>query len=73
MKIKNILVSQPKPADISKTHWDSIIKKYNVKIDFEKFIRIEGVEASELRQEHVKLTDYTYCQCLKRLSRERKA
>ena len=44
---------------ISKTHWESIIKKYNVKIDFEKFIRIEGVEASELRQEHVKLTDYT--------------
>ena len=31
MKIKNILVSQPKPVDISKTHFESIIKKYNVK------------------------------------------
>ena len=59
MKIKNILVSQPKPVDISKTHFESIIKKYNVKIDFEKFIKLEGVEASELRQDHVKLTDYT--------------
>ena len=59
MKIKNILVSQPKPADISKTHYESIIKKYNVKIDFVKFIRIEGVEASELRQDHIKLTDFT--------------
>jgi len=59
MKIKNILISQPKPADISKTHFEGIIKKYNVKIDFEKFIKIEGVDVSELRQDHVKLTNYT--------------
>ena len=59
MKIKNILISQPKPADISKTHYESIIKKYNVKIDFEKFIKLEGVEASELRHDHVKLNEYT--------------
>lgn len=59
MKVKNILISQPKPVDIAKTHFESIVKKYNVKIDFEKFIKIEGVGASELRQDHVKLTDYT--------------
>ena len=59
MKIKSILLSQPKPADITKTPYDAIIKKYNVNIDFEKFIKLEDVTASELRQEKVKLTDFT--------------
>lgn len=59
MKYKNILVSQPKPADISKTHYDTLIKKFGLKIDFEKFIKIEGVDVSELRQDHVKLSDYS--------------
>lgn len=59
MKIKSILVSQPKPADISNTQYAGIIDKYGVNITFEKFIKLEGVSASELRQEHVKLTDHT--------------
>jgi len=59
MKVKNILVSQPKPADITKTPYESIIKKYNVNFEFEKFIKLEGVDTLELRQDHVKLTDYT--------------
>lgn len=59
MKIKSILLSQPKPVDVTKTPYDAIIKKYNVNIDFEKFIKLEDVTASELRQEKVKLTDFT--------------
>lgn len=59
MKIKSILLSQPKPADVAKTPYESIIKKYNVNIEFEKFIKLEDVSASELRQEKVKLTDFT--------------
>ena len=37
MKIKSILLSQPKPADVAKTPYEAIIKKYNVNIEFEKF------------------------------------
>lgn len=59
MKIKSILVSQPKPADISKTPFADMMKKYGVNITFEKFIKLDDVSASELRQEHVKLTDHT--------------
>ncbi len=59
MKIKSILLSQPKPADVAKTPYEAIIKKYNVNIEFEKFIKLEDVSASELRQEKVKLTDFT--------------
>ena len=59
MKIKNILVSQPKPTDIAKTPFGDISKKYGVNFTFEKFIKLEGVSASELRQEHIKLNEFT--------------
>jgi len=59
MKIKSILVSQPKPADISKTPFGEMTKKYGVNFTFEKFIKLDAVSASELRQEHIKLPEYT--------------
>ena len=59
MKIKSILVSQPKPADVSKTPFADMMKKYGVNFTFEKFIKLDDVSASELRQEHIKLPEYT--------------
>ena len=59
MKIKHILVSQPQPVDISKTPYGDMMKKYGVTFTFEKFIKLDGVSASELRQEHIKLPEYT--------------
>lgn len=50
MKIKNILVSQPEPADIEKSPYGELCKKYNLKIDFHKFIKVEEVSAQEFRQ-----------------------
>ena len=59
MKIKSILVSQPQPTDITKTPYGDLSKKYGVSFTFEKFIKLEGVTASELRQNHIKLPEYT--------------
>jgi len=59
MKIKSILVSQPQPTDVSKTPYGDMMKKYGVTFTFEKFIKLEGVTASELRQQHIKLPEYT--------------
>ena len=59
MKIKSILISQPQPADIAKTPYAEMMKKYGVSFKFEKFIKLEDVTASELRQQHVKLTEAT--------------
>lgn len=59
MKIKSILVSQPQPTDVSKTPYGDMMKKYGVNFTFEKFIKLEGVTASELRQQHIKLPEYT--------------
>jgi len=59
LKIKNILVSQPKPADIEKSPYYDLAKKNNINIDFHKFIKIEGVTAKEFRQDKVYITDYS--------------
>ncbi|MDD4372676.1 MAG: uroporphyrinogen-III synthase [Bacteroidales bacterium] len=59
MKIKSILVSQPQPADLEKSPYGELARKYNLTIDFEKFIKIEGVPAREFRQERVSLADHT--------------
>ncbi len=59
MKIKSILVSQPQPADISKTPYGDMAKKYGVTFTFEKFIKLDDVSATELRQEHIKLPEYS--------------
>ena len=59
MKIKSILVSQPEPIDKEKSPYGELSRKYNVKIDFHKFIKIEGVTAKEFRLERISLADHT--------------
>ncbi len=49
MKVKNILVSQPKPADLSKSPYGELSNRYNLNIDFEKFITVEGISSKEYR------------------------
>lgn len=59
MKVKNILISQPKPADVERSPYADIIKKHNVKIHFEKFIKIEGISGREFRRSKVSYSGHT--------------
>lgn len=60
MKIKNILISQPRPVELEKSPYNEIIKKHNVSIDFHKFFRIEGYSSIDFRKESkVRLTDHS--------------
>ena len=58
MKIKKILVSQPKPATGKSPYFD-IAEKYGVKIDFRPFIKVESLSAKEFRQQKVSILDHT--------------
>ena len=58
-KIKNILVSQPVPADLEKSPYGDIIKKHGVNIEFIKFFKIEGVTVREFRDEKVYINEHT--------------
>lgn len=58
MKIKKILVSQPRPTTEKSPYFD-IIDKYNVKIDFRPFIKVEPVGAKEFRTQRISILDHT--------------
>ncbi|MDD4969547.1 MAG: uroporphyrinogen-III synthase [Paludibacter sp.] len=58
MKIKKILVSQPKPTTEKSPYFD-ISEKYNVKIDFRPFIKVEPILAKEFRTQRVNIPEHT--------------
>ncbi|MCY1634633.1 MULTISPECIES: uroporphyrinogen-III synthase [Marinifilum] len=58
MRIKTILVSQPKPQTEKSPYFD-LAEKYNLKIDFRPFIQVEGVSTKEFRQERINILDHT--------------
>ncbi|HQV00974.1 MAG: uroporphyrinogen-III synthase [Bacteroidia bacterium] len=58
MKVKSILVTQPKPETEKSPYFD-LAKKYNLKIDFRSFIHVEGIQAQEFRKQKVNLLDYS--------------
>jgi uroporphyrinogen-III synthase len=39
------------PVDLEKSPYGELIKKFNVRIDFHKFIKVEGISAREFRRE----------------------
>ena len=58
LKIKKILVSQPKPTSDKSPYFD-IATKYNVQIDFKPFIKVEGLNLQEFRSQRIEVLDYT--------------
>lgn len=58
MKIKKVLVSQPKPSS-DKSPYYEIAEKYGVEIVFRPFIKVEGLSAKEFRQQKVSISEHT--------------
>lgn len=58
LKVKSILVTQPKP-ETDKSPYADLQKKYNLKIDFREFIHVEGVPAQDFRQQRVNIAEHT--------------
>ena len=58
MKIKKILVSQPKPSSEKSPYFD-LQRKYGVEVVFRPFIKIEGLTSREFRQSKIPITNHT--------------
>ncbi|MCH2234815.1 MAG: uroporphyrinogen-III synthase [Crocinitomicaceae bacterium] len=58
MSVKTILVSQPKPEGDKSPYFD-LAKKYKLKIDFRRFINVEGVTTREFREQKIDLSMYS--------------
>jgi uroporphyrinogen-III synthase len=58
MKIKKILVSQPKPQS-DKSPYFELAEKNNVQIDFRPFIHVEPIDCKEFRKQKINLLDHS--------------
>ena len=58
MKIKSILVSQPKPVTPKSPYFD-LADKYKLKIDFRPFIQVDAIPAQEFRQARINLLEHS--------------
>lgn len=58
MKIKKILVSQPKPTSDKSPYFD-IAARHGVEMVFRPFIKVEGLSAREFRQQKINITDFS--------------
>lgn len=58
MKIKKVLVSQPKPENGKSPYFD-IAEKFGLELVFRPFIKIEGLPTKEFRQQKINIADFT--------------
>ena len=59
MKVKSVLVSQPRPAVIEKSPFYELSQKYHVEIAYKPFIRVVGVSLKEFRAQRVEILSHT--------------
>lgn len=57
-QIQSILISQPKPETEKSPYFD-LAKKFNIKLDFYPFIRVEGLPAKEFRKQKIDILSFT--------------
>lgn len=57
MKVKSILVTQPKPETDKSPYFD-LAKKFNLKIDFRPFIQVDPISAIDFRNQKVNILEH---------------
>ena len=58
LKVDSILITQPRPETEKSPYFD-LAKKYDLKLDFHAFIRVEGLAGKDFRKQSVDITEYT--------------
>jgi uroporphyrinogen-III synthase len=57
-RVKNILVSQPKPVETEKNPYFELAKKHSLNIQFRQFIKVEGLSSQEFRAQRIDITEH---------------
>lgn len=52
-KVKNILISQPKPVETEKNPYFELAKKHNLNLTFRQFIKVEGLSPLDFRSQRI--------------------
>ena len=59
LKIKNILISQPKPEEGIKSPYLDIAAKYDVNVVFRPFIKVKGYTLNEFSKQKIDIPNYS--------------
>jgi len=57
-KVTSILITQPRPETEKSPYFD-LAKKFDIKLDFHPFIRVEGLSGKEFRKQKIDIAEYT--------------
>ncbi|MBS1688529.1 MAG: uroporphyrinogen-III synthase [Bacteroidetes bacterium] len=57
-QVNSILITQPRP-DTDKSPYFELAKKYDIKLEFHPFIRVEGVSGKDFRKQRIDINEYT--------------
>lgn len=57
-RVKNLLVSQPKPVETEKNPYYELAKRQNLNLTFRQFIKVEGFTAQEFRAQRVDILEH---------------
>jgi uroporphyrinogen-III synthase len=58
LKVSSILITQPRPETEKSPYFD-LAKKYDIRLDFHAFIRVEGLSGKDFRKQRVDIGEYT--------------
>ena len=58
LKVGSILITQPRPETEKSPYFD-LAKKYDLKLDFHAFIRVEGLSGKDFRKQRIDIAEYT--------------
>jgi uroporphyrinogen-III synthase len=56
--IKKILITQPRP-ETDKSPYFELARKYSVELEFQPFIRLEGIPAKDFRKQKIEIANFT--------------
>lgn len=57
-KVRDILVSQPKPVETDKNPYFDLAKKHNINVNFRQFIKVEGLSSQEFRAQRIDILEH---------------
>lgn len=57
-KIKNVLISQPKPVEPDKNPYLDLGSRFNLNVNFRQFIKVEGLTSQEFRLQRIEILAY---------------
>lgn len=59
MKIRKVLISQPRPEDLKSSPYTPIAEAFGLEIDYEKLFKIEALDGKEFRRQKIRMEEYT--------------